>query len=383
MNQAERLTNLPPYLFAELDRAKAKIRAEGHDVIDLSIGDPDLEPPAALKRLLVEALNVPGIHRYPSYAGSIEFRTAAAEWMGRRHDIKVDPDSEVVALIGSKEGIAHLTMAAVNPGDAVVVPSPGYPTYTHATILAGGAPHDLPLRADAGFQPDFEAVPKSTWRNTAILFLNYPNNPTSVNAARETYEQAIQMARQYNFLVVNDAAYIDIAPPTNRPISILSIAGAKDVAVEFHSLSKTFNICGWRIGWCAGKASAVGLLKRIKESIDSGAFTAIQHACASALSSLEDHVVGMQGIYQTRRERLSQQLALMGLTVTPSISGFYVWAKLGEPSSTDYCRKLLEKAHVAATPGVGFGKFGEGYIRFSLTAPTERISEAVERMAKL
>jgi LL-diaminopimelate aminotransferase len=383
MKPADRLNNLPPYLFAELDRAKAKVKAEGHDIIDLSIGDPDLEPPAALKVMLVEALDAPEIHRYPSYAGSMEFRQAVADWMKRRHDLEVDPAAEVVTLIGSKEGIAHLTMAAVNPGDTVVIPSPGYPTYTHATILAGGTPVELPLPAEKNFQPDFDAIPEETWEKTKILFLNYPNNPTSVNAMLATYERAIQLAHDYNFLIVNDAAYIDISPPDRRPISILRVAGAKDVAVEFHSLSKTFNICGWRIGWCAGNEGGISLLKRIKESIDSGAFTAIQFACANALGRLEEHVTGMQGIYMTRRDTLTRQLSLMGLRVTPSNSGFYVWAGIGGRSSTEFCSNLLQKAHVAATPGLGFGRFGEGFVRFSLTASTERINEAAERMAKL
>jgi len=383
MQPADRLNNLPPYLFAELDRAKAKIRAAGHDVIDLSIGDPDLEPPAALKNMLVEALDTPKIHRYPSYAGSIEFRKAVAEWMKRRHDISVNPESEVVTLIGSKEGIAHLTIAAVNPGDTVVIPSPGYPTYTHATILAGGTPVELPLVASDNFQPDYDAVPASEWDKAKILFLNYPNNPTSVDSKRGTYERAIELARKHDFLILNDAAYIDISSPEQKALSILSIPGAKEVAVEFHSLSKTFSICGWRIGWCAGQESAIGLLKRIKESIDSGAFTAIQFACANAMAKLEDHVKGMYGIYASRRDNLAKQLSLMGLKVTTSTSGFYVWAKIDGKSSTDFCRNLLEKAHVAATPGLGFGRHGEGYVRFSLTAPTERINEAVERMARL
>lgn len=383
MNPADRLNNLPPYLFAELDRAKARVKAEGHDLIDLSIGDPDQNPPAALKGLLTEALDAPEVHRYPSYAGSIEFRAAAAAWMRRRHDIDVDPAREVVTLIGSKEGIAHLTMATVNPGDAVVIPSPGYPTYTHATILAGGNPVELPLIAEKKFQPDFDAVPESSWKQARILFLNYPNNPTSVTAARETYERAVELAKEHDFLIINDAAYIDISSQHNRPLSILNIPGAKDVAVEFHSLSKTFNICGWRIGWCAGNESAIGLLGRIKESIDSGAFTAIQYACIGAMEKLEDHVLGMQGIYGSRRENLTKQLSLMGLQVTHSDAGFYVWAKIDGKSSTEFCTNLLEKAHVAATPGLGFGKHGEGYVRFSLTAPTERIIEAVRRMAKL
>lgn len=383
MQPADRLTNLPPYLFAELDRAKKKIRAAGHDLIDLSIGDPDLEPPAGLKRLLVEALEVSGIHRYPPYAGTLEFRTAAVDWMRRRHDIDVDPETEMVTLIGSKEGIAHLVLAAVNPGDAVVIPSPGYPTYTHATILAGGVPVELPLKPDNYFQPDFDAVSKATWRKSKLLFLNYPNNPTSVTAARETYERAIEIGHQFGVLVVNDAAYIDIASPEERPLSMLALPGGKEVAVEFHSLSKTFNICGWRIGWCAGNSGTVALLGRIKESIDSGAFTAIQHACARGIATLEEHVTGIAGIYATRREMLVRQLMLMGLAVTPSNAGFYVWTKIDEPSSTAFCTRLLEHCHVAATPGLGFGRHGEGYVRFSLTAPTERIHEAVERMAKL
>jgi len=383
MKPAKRLQNLPPYLFAELDRAKKKLRDEGADIIDLSIGDPDMEPPAQLKQYLADALNTPEIHRYPSYAGCPEFRKAVSDWMSKRHDANVDPDGEVLGLIGAKEGIVHFVMATINEGDMVVTPSPGYPPYIHATILAGGKTHEFPLTPDTDFQPDFDAVPADVWKKAKILFLNYPNNPTSATATRETFEKAIELARKYDFIVVNDAAYIDVASPDDLPLSILAVPGAKDVAIEFHSLSKTFNICGWRIGWCAGNKDIVGLVGRFKESVDSGAFTAIQHACAKGMATLEDHIVGMQGIYMTRREAITKQLSLMGLQVLRSNAGFYVWAKLPSGKSTDFCTNLLEKAHVAATPGLGFGKHGEGYVRFSLTASTERIGEAIERMAKL
>lgn len=383
MKAAKRLQNLPRYLFAELDRAKKRLRNEGADIIDLSIGDPDMEPPLQLKQYLAEALNIPEIHRYPSYAGSPEFRKAVADWMSRRHDANVDPNGEVVTLIGAKEGIVHFVMACIDEGDVVVTPSPGYPPYIHATILAGGATHEFPLAPETDFQPDFDAVLASVWKKAKILFLNYPNNPTSATATRATFEKAIELARKYDFVVVNDAAYIDVASPDNLPLSILAIPGAKDVAIEFHSLSKTFNICGWRIGWCAGNREVVGLLGRFKESVDSGAFTAVQRACARGMASLEDHIVGMQGIYMTRRDALTKQLSMMGLHVLRSSAGFYVWAKLPSGKSQEFCTNLLEKAHVAATPGLGFGKHGEGYVRFSLTASTERINEAIERMAKL
>jgi LL-diaminopimelate aminotransferase len=383
MKPANRLKNLPPYLFAELDRAKKKLRGEGADIIDLSIGDPDMEPPAQLKQYLADALNIPEIHRYPSYAGSPEFRKAVAAWMAKRHDASVNPDGEVVALIGAKEGIVHFVMATIDEGDTIVTPSPCYPPYIHATILAGGKAHEFPLTPETDFQPDFDAVPAKVWEKAKVLFLNYPNNPTSATATRATFEKAIELGRKYDFIVVNDAAYIDVASPDNLPLSILAIPGAKDVAIEFHSLSKTFNICGWRIGWCAGNKEIVGLIGRFKESVDSGAFTAIQHACAQGMATLEDHIVGMQGIYMTRREALTKQLSLMGLKVLRSNAGFYVWAKLKSGKSTEFCTNLLEKAHVAATPGLGFGKHGEGYVRFSLTASTERINEAIERMAKI
>lgn len=383
MKAAKRLQNLPPYLFAELDRAKKKLRNEGADIIDLSIGDPDMEPPVQLKQYLAEALNIPEIHRYPSYAGSPEFRKAVSGWMAKRHDANVDPNGEVVALIGAKEGIVHFVMATINEGDTVVTPSPGYPPYIHAIILAGGKAHEFPLTPETDFQPDFDAVPEKVWKEAKVLFLNYPNNPTSATATRTTFEKAIELAREHDFIVVNDAAYIDVASPDNLPLSILAIPGAKDVAIEFHSLSKTFNICGWRIGWCAGNKEVVGLIGRFKESVDSGAFTAIQKACVKGMATLEDHIVGMQGIYMTRREALTKQLSLMGLEVLRSDAGFYVWAKLPSGKSTEFCTNLLEKAHVAATPGLGFGKHGEGYVRFSLTASTERINEAIERMAKL
>ncbi len=384
MKPSERLAKLPPYLFADLDRQKQAVRALGKDVIDLSIGDPDLPPPRALVDALKSALDDKNVHRYPSYSGSIEFRKAAAHWLSKRHGAKIDPEREMLALIGTKEGLGHMTMALVGCGDVVLVPSPGYPMYGQATILAGGTPHLMPVTRETNFVPIFEDIPKSVLKKTKILFLNYPNNPTSAVATRACFEKAIELARQYDFLVCHDAAYIEIHSQAEKPLSILSIPGAKDVAVEFHSFSKTFCVCGWRIGFAAGNAEVVRALGHFKENMDSGTFTAIQNAMIYAMENLSDHIDGICSIYASRRQSFSKNLERMGFRVFHSDASFYIWAEIpSKMKSIEFCKRLLERSAVAATPGVGFGQYGEGFVRFSLTVPTERLEEAATRMAKL
>jgi len=384
MKPSERLSKLPLYLFADLDRQKKAARALGKDVIDLSIGDPDLEPPRALVDALKNALGERGIHKYPPYSGSPEFRKASAQWLSKRHDAKLDYEKEVLALIGTKEGIGHLILAMVNPGDVVLVPSPGYPMYMQATILAGGTPHFVPVTKETNFLPVFDDIPKGVLKKTKLLFLNYPNNPTSATATRACFEKAIELAKEYGFIVCHDAAYLEIHSGTERPISILSLPGAKDVAVEFHSFSKTFCVCGWRIGFAAGNADLLGMLGHFKENMDSGVFTAIQHAMVYAMENLSDHIDGISSIYASRRKSFSQNLERMGFRVFHSDASFYVWTEIPKKlKSIEFCKKLLDKAAVAATPGLGFGPHGEGYVRFSLTTPTERLEEAAVRMAKL
>lgn len=383
MKPAERLTKIPPYLFAELDRQKQAIKAKGGKIIDLSIGDPDLPPPRSLVEELKSALSDQAVHRYPSYVGSPEFRTAAAKWLARRYHAQVDPNTELLALIGSKEGIAHLILATINPGDVTLVPSPGYPVYSQATHLAGGIPHYIPLSKENNFLPDLNAIPKKVLKKAKILFLNYPNNPTASLATRAFFEKAVELARENKFLICHDAAYIEIHSGMQPALSILSIPGAKDVAVEFHSFSKTFCICGWRIGFAAGSKDAVGVLASMKQNMDSGVFTAIQRALIYAMDHLDGHIDGIRSIYASRRQTFSRNLERMGFRSHPSNATFYIWAEYPQKMrSIEFCKKLLEKVGIAATPGVGFGPEGEGFVRFSLTIPTEQLEEASVKMAK-
>lgn len=360
------------------------MRSLGKKVIDLSIGDPDLEPPVALVDALKTELSRKGVHRYPSYAGSVEFRNACAKWLLSRHGAKVDGEKEVLALIGTKEGIGHMILGMIDPGDVVLVPSPGYPMYIQATALAGGTAHLMPVTKETNFLPEFDAIPKGALKKAKLMFLNYPNNPTSAVATRECFEKAIALAKEHGFLVCHDAAYIEISSGTTRPPSILSLPDAKDAAVEFHSFSKTFCACGWRLGFVAGNSEALRALGHIKENMDSGVFTAIQRAMIYAMEELEGHIAGLCSIYASRRQSFSKNLERMGFRVFHSDASFYIWAELPEKQgSIEFCKKLLERTAVAATPGIGFGRYGEGYVRFSLTVPTEELEEAATMMAKL
>ncbi len=386
MNQikpAKRLLKIPPYLFADLDRQKREISASGEKIIDLSVGDPDLPPPVQLIERLKSALEDKMVHRYPSYSGKDEFKIAAAKWLSRRYHAEVDPANELLTLIGSKEGIAHLVLALVNPNDIVIIPSPSYPVYSHATHLAGGIPYYIPLLKENSYLPDFDSIPKDILKKAKLFFLNYPNNPTTSMATRVCFKRAVELANEYNFLICHDAAYIEIYSVSPPPLSILSIDEAKKVALEFHSFSKTYCICGWRIGFAAGNKEAVSLLASIKHNIDSGVFTAIQLALIYAMENLDAHIDGIRSIYASRKLTFSRELERMGFRVYPSNSTFYLWAKYpGTMKSVEFCKRLLEKTKVAATPGVGFGQEGEGFIRFSLTIPTEKLEEAAARMAK-
>ncbi|MBI2091847.1 MAG: LL-diaminopimelate aminotransferase [Deltaproteobacteria bacterium] len=388
--QSQRLNKLPPYLFAELDRKKKALLAKGADLIDLSIGDPDIETPPHIVKALRESVGDKRFHRYPPYNGIPEFREAAVQYMKRRFNASLDVNSEILTLIGSKEGIYHTPFALANPGDAILVPSPGYPVYSTAAILAGCAVHEMPLKWENNFLPDFSLIPKDIIKRAKILFLNYPNNPTSAVATKDFFAGAVEFARQNNILLCHDAAYVEIAYDGLKAPSIFEVEGAKEVAVEFHSLSKTFNMTGWRIGFVAGKAEAVSAIGKIKTNADSSATAFVQRAAAAALASDMKCVEENCRIYKERREILAKGLKKIGLKVYDSSATFYVWASaspLPSPSrgegegEGDITSRLLEKSHIAATPGEGFGTYGKGYIRFSLSAPTERIKEAVERIS--
>jgi LL-diaminopimelate aminotransferase len=379
---ADRIKNLPPYLFAAIDKAKQDARARGVDVIDLSVGDPDLPTPEHIVKALNRAAADPSNHQYPSYEGKLAFRTAVADWYKRTFGVDLDPKSEVLTLIGSKEGIAHAPLAFINPGDAALVPDPAYPVYRTATAFAGGEPVVMPLLRENRFLPDLDAISPEDARRAKIMFLNYPNNPIGASADRSFFKKLIDFARDYNIVIMHDNPYSETYYDGDRSLSFLEMEGAKDVAVEFHSLSKTYNMTGWRIGSVVGNAEVVAGIGKIKSNIDSGTFGAVQDAGIVALKSPKDVVDGIRKVYQHRIEILFRALKDMGLELDKPRATLYLWAWVGT-SSIDYAASLLEKTGIAATPGVGFGKYGEGYIRFSITQPTARIEEAVARLEKM
>jgi LL-diaminopimelate aminotransferase len=382
--KANRIKNLPPYLFAAIDKMREEAARKGMDIINLSIGDPDLPTPAPIIERLKQAAAEARNHRYPTYEGMIEFRTEVVRWYKKRFGVQLDPEQEVVTLIGSKEGIAHIPLAFVNPGDLVLVPDPGYPVYNVATRFAGGEPYFMPLRKENAFLPDFSAIPESVLKKARLMFLNYPNNPTSACAERAFMEEAVKLASRYEIILCHDAAYTEVCFDGYKPMSILEVDGAKDLAIEFHSLSKTYNMTGWRIGFAVGNADVVAGLGQVKTNVDSGAFQAVQIAGIEALQGDQSHVEEMRRTYQERRDILVDGLKRMGLEVEKPQATFYLWVRVPQGyTSSDFTGHLLTKAGIVTTPGNGFGSQGEGYIRFALTVGKERISEAVERMSRV
>ncbi len=378
---ADRLSSLPPYLFARIDAMKAAKARSGADIIDLGVGDPDLPTPPHVVEALCVAARDPANHHYPSYAGMPAFREAVAGWYGRRFGVDLDPGTEVLALMGSKDGIAHVPEAFVNPGDVVLAPSPGYPVYRTSTLFAEGVLHELPLTAENGFLPDLDAVPADVARRAKLLFVNYPNNPTSAVAPPSFYDEVVAFAREHGIVVVSDNAYSEIAYDGYRAPSFLETDGAREVGVEMHSLSKTYNMTGWRIGMAVGNPEILAGLGRVKTNVDSGVFDAVQHAGIAALSGPQDCVAAACRIYQERRDVLVQGLRSLGYDLPTPKATFYVWLPVED--SMDFAARLLDEAAIVATPGVGFGPHGEGYVRFALTRPVERIEEALARMEAL
>ncbi|HUU82830.1 MAG TPA: LL-diaminopimelate aminotransferase [Phycisphaerae bacterium] len=382
--RADRLNQLPPYLFVEIDRQKRKAIAAGKDVIDFGVGDPDKPTPGFIIDRMAQAIRDPANHTYPFGVGVPEFRQAAAEFFARRFGVSLDPQTELVVLIGSKEGLGHLPLAVVNPGDTVLIPQPAYPAYQAATIFAGGKPYHLDLSEDRHWLPDLDAVPPDVCRAAKLMFLNYPNNPTGAFASLAFFEDAVAFARRHDILIAQDAAYSELyfeeAPP-----SILQIKGAADVAVEFHSLSKTFNMTGWRLAYVAGNRSALAALAQVKSNVDSGQFNAVQWAGQEALSH-PDHVEvrAMLDVYRRRRDVVVEGLRNAGLHVARPAATFYVWARCPDGfTSMEFAAKLLDEAAVVVVPGLGFGRPGEGYFRMALTVSIERTREAMARLAEV
>jgi LL-diaminopimelate aminotransferase len=379
---ADRLNQLPPYLFQEIDRVKAEVMARGVDIIDLGVGDPDLPTPPFIVAALQRAVEDPSTHRYPS--GMNDFREAVARWYKRRFGVDLDPEREVVTLIGSKEGIAHLPLAFNNPGDLNLATSPAYPVYHIGTLFAGAKTHFLPLLAENQFLPDLSQISGEVARQAKMFFFNYPNNPTAAVADADFFAQVVDFCREHNIIAVHDAAYTEMAYDGYRPPSFLQTPGAKDWGIEFHSLSKTYNMTGWRLGFAVGHAEVIAGLGKIKSNIDSGAFNAIQYAGIAALDSDQSAVAENCRILQERRDILVAGLRKLGYQVTAPKATFYVW--LPTPtglSSAQFTSLLLEQAGIVTTPGNGFGTPGEGYIRLALTVPAARIEEALARLAKL
>ena len=378
---AERIRTLPPYLFAAIDEMKQQAIARGVDIINLGIGDPDLPTPDPILERMQQAVTDPQHHQYPSSSGMLSFRTAVAGWYQRRFNVTVDPKSEVVTLIGSKEGIGHVPMAFIDPGDVVLVPSPGYPVYPVAASFAGGIAHEMPLLKQNGFLPDLDAIPPDVARKAKLMFLNSPNNPTSVIADTAFFSRVIAFAKEHHVIVCHDAAYSEIFYDGLRPSSFLEAEGAMDVGIEFHSLSKTFNMTGWRIGFAVGRAEVIAGLSQIKSNMDSGQFQAVQEAGITALESDDRLTAGLRAIYQERRDVLVVGLRNLGLEFDTPSATFYVWIEVPKGyTSASFTAHLLEKAGIVTTPGNGFGAPGEGYIRMALTTTKERLAEAVDRL---
>jgi LL-diaminopimelate aminotransferase len=384
IEKAERLKRLPPYLFKEIDRQKAEVRAKGVDIIDLGVGDPDIPTPPHIIDALKKAAEDPGNHQYPSYSGMDAFNEAVARWYKRRFDVALDAAGEVVTLIGSKEGIAHIPLALINPGDIALVASPGYPVYHIGTQFAGGEPYFMDLLKENHFLPDLDAIPPDVAKRSKMMFINYPNNPTSAVATREFFESVVAFAEKHNIVVCHDAAYSEMTFDGYNPLSFLEIEGAKFVGMEFHSLSKTYNMTGWRIGFAVGHADVIGALGQIKSNIDSGAFQAIQIAGITALEGDQACVEEMRRTYEERRDILVEGLQAAGLSVEKPRATFYLWIEVPPGrTSAEFSSQLLTEAGIVTTPGNGFGAAGEGYIRMALTVDRERMGEAVERIKRV
>lgn len=380
MRVARRIESLPPYLFAELDRKLAAKRAEGIDVISLGVGDPDLPTPDHIVEAMRDAIADPATHRYPSYYGSPDFRGAVAAWYSRRFGVHLDPETEVMALIGSKEGIAHVAFAYVDQGDEALIPDPGYPVYGVSTRLAGGTPVPLPTPAERDFLPDLSSAKVSD--RTKTMWLGFPANPTAAVADLNALTEAVEFCRGNGLLLLHDAAYCDITFDGFVAPSVLQVPGARDVALEFGSTSKSYNMTGWRIGWAVGNADAIRALGVVKTNVDSGQFTAVQRAAIAALEGPEEHLDELRATYQRRRDVVVQTLNGLGWSLKPPLGSCYVWAPVPDgETSTSFADRLLDRAGVFVAPGNGYGERGEGYVRFSLTVADDRLFEAMERIA--
>lgn len=383
MRAAERLKKIPPYLFMELRQKIARARAEGVDVISLAIGDPVEPTPAPVVEELARAARDPANHRYPTdeEKGMLAFRQAVARWYARRYGVEVDPATEVIALIGSKEGCHHFVLARVNPGEIVLMTDPGYPAYRASILIGGGEPYSVPIRAEDDYLPQFADIPTDVAKRASAMFLNYPNNPTGATATRRFLAELVDFARSYDIAVCYDNPYSEIVFDGERPLSFLSVPGAKDVGIELNSLSKPFNMTGWRLGMALGNRDLIAAISQVKENADSGVFNAIQYAGIVALEQCNDNIRHMLEIYQRRRRMVLETLTDLGIRFVPGRGTFYLWVPVPEGmTSIEFATLLFEKAHVVVAAGAAYGQHGEGYVRFSLTVSDERLAEAMERI---
>ncbi len=378
---ARRLDNLPPYLFARIDALKAEKIKEGIDVIDFGIGDPDLPTPPHIVDALITAAKDPANHHYPSYLGMNAFREAVAAWYERRFGVCADPSTEVISLMGSKDGVAHIPEVLVNPGDYVLAPSPGYPVYQTGTLFAEGNVYAMPLTEENSFLPELDNIPQEICRKARLMWLNYPNNPTSAVAPLSFYEEAVAFAREHDIVIVSDNAYSEVSYDGYRAPSFLEADGASEVGIEMHSLSKTYNMTGWRIGMAVGNARVIQGLGTVKTNVDSGVFNPVQYAAVAALTGPQECVAQACAVYQKRRDVLVSGLQHLGFDLSCPKATFYLWAHVTD--SISFAATMLEKAGIVVTPGIGFGEAGEGYVRFALTQPVERITTALERMEEI
>ena len=382
MNLATRLGKLPAYLFVDINRKIEEKRASGEDIVSFAIGDPDLPTPSHIIEHMCRAAHDPANHRYPETNGLPELRQAIAEWYKRRFGVALNSEKEVLPLIGSKEGIGHVTLCFVEPGDIALVTDPGYPVYSMSTLIAGGEPYFMPLTEENDFLPDFNAIPAEVLVKAKLMWLNYPNNPTGATANLDFFGKAIDFAKDHNLAICHDAPYTEVYFDDQKPPSLLEVPGAKEVAIEFHSLSKTYHMTGWRIGMAVGNAETIDALFRVKSNLDSGIPQAIQYAAIEALRGSQECVSEHNAVLQRRRDKLTKVLREIGLTTRMPKATFYVWARVPSGyTSVDFTSKLLDEAGIAVTPGIGYGREGEGYIRLSLTLPDDRLDKAIDRLS--
>ncbi|MEN9271515.1 MAG: pyridoxal phosphate-dependent aminotransferase [Thermostichales cyanobacterium HHBFW_bins_127] len=382
MKLASRLSQIPPYLFAELDRKKEALLAQGVDVINLGVGDPDRPTPAHVVAAMHQAIDDPSTHNYPPYQGTKEYRQGVSEWMARRFGVTgLDPDTQIISSIGSKEAIHNAFLAFVEPGDYTLIPDPGYPVYRTSTIFAGGQSYTMPLKADNQFLPDLAAIPPEIAQKATLLWINYPNNPTGALATLEFFAELVAFAKRYDILICHDHAYSEMAYDGYKPPSILQVPGAMETAIEFHSCSKSYNMTGWRVGFVCGYAPAIKALGQVKTNVDSGVFKAIQRAALAGFQTSEADLQALMGVYQKRRDIIVEGLQSLGWPIEKPKATLYVWAPVPKGyTSTEFVSLLLDKCGIVVAPGNGYGAAGEGFFRIALTVADERMAEAVERM---